>query len=181
MAAVIPGRDALVRLLYWSGTRLAAQLCGGHSRRIMAGESLAEYIPVDLGICRRIQVNHETPDPTRLVAFRNTWGAARCIAQTRGVWLHGKLQFPGDDSVDWLFDTSRGGGVAPPFWPSHPGGDRLVGYAGGIGPGNILSLIEEVGQSGPYWIDMETSVRSRGRLDLYLCRRVCEMVYGDGL
>jgi hypothetical protein len=83
-----PGSDALVRLVYWSGTRLAAHLCGDHSRRIMAGGSLAEHIPVDLGICRRIQVNHETPGPARLVAFRKRWGAERCVAQTLGAALY---------------------------------------------------------------------------------------------
>jgi phosphoribosylanthranilate isomerase len=82
------------------------------------------------------------------------------------------MTFPDDDTVDWLFDRSGG------LWPPHPGGDRLVGYAGGIGPDNVADVLEQIGATGPYWIDMESGVRTDDRFDLGKCRRVCEAVYG---
>lgn len=163
-----PGGEAQSRLL-WSNLRLSAHLCGAYSDAIMAGQPILD-IPVDLGYFRRIQVNHATPDPTRIVEFRKGWGPMRCIAQARG-------PFPDDDSVDWLFDASGGRGVAPAAWPAHPG--RLVGYAGGIGPDNVLSVLAAgVGSAAPYWIDMESGVRTDDRFDLEKCRAVCEQVYG---
>ncbi|MDI2078449.1 hypothetical protein QJT78_52550, partial [Bradyrhizobium sp. Mp27] len=48
-----------------------------------------------------------------------------------------------------------GRGETPTAWPAHPGGDRLVGYAGGISPENIhgvMSVLEQT--TGRYWIDM---------------------------
>jgi hypothetical protein len=41
-----------------------------------------------------------------------------------------------------------------------------------------LQVIDEIAASGPYWIDMETKVRTNEWFDLGLCRRVCEAVYG---
>ncbi|WP_050400449.1 hypothetical protein [Bradyrhizobium embrapense] len=167
-----PDGDALSRFM-WSGLRLSAHLCGDYSRRIMAGESIVDTIPVDLGYLNRVQVNHAEPDPAKIIEFRNGWGSMRAIAQTRAD------AFPADTSVDWLFDRSGGTGVAPTAWPMHPGGDRLVGYAGGISPDNIrgvMSVLEQM--PGRYWIDMESGVRTDDRFDIAKCRAVCEAVFG---
>ncbi|TAI67621.1 hypothetical protein [Bradyrhizobium sp. Leo170] len=167
-----PHHAGLSRIM-WSGPRLSAHLCGEYSRRIMAGECIVDIIPADLGSFRRIQVNHADPEPTRIIEFRNGWGRMRCIAQTRGD------EFPRDTSVDWLFDRSGGTGEAASSWPMHPGGDRLVGYAGGISPENIrgvMSVLEQM--RGRYWIDMESGVRTEDRFDIEKCRAVCEAVYG---
>lgn len=161
-----PGGEAQSRFA-WSGLRLAAHLCGAHSRAIMAGRSVD--IPIDLAVFSRIQVNHTAPEPPRIITFRNGWGKMRCIAQTSAE------TFPKDTSVDWLFDASGGRGVTPAAWPAHPG--RMVGYAGGIGPDNVRAVIEQIGASAPCWIDMESGVRTADRFDLSLCRRVCEAVY----
>ncbi|MBR0879526.1 hypothetical protein [Bradyrhizobium liaoningense] len=62
-----------------------------------------------------------------------------------------------------------------------PGGDRLVGYAGGISPENIhgvMSVLEQT--TGRYWIDMESGVRTDDRFDIEKCRAVCEAVFGGG-
>lgn len=162
-----PGGEAQSRFA-WSGLRLAAHLCGDHSRAIMEGRRVDT--PVDLGIFSRIQINHHAPNPQSIIKFRNGWGKMRCIAQTRGLG-----NFPKDTSIDWLFDASGGRGVAPPVWPAYPG--RMVGYAGGIGPNNVRAVLEQIGATGAYWIDMESGVRTGDRFDLALCRRVCEAVY----
>lgn len=165
-----PGGEAQSRFA-WSGLRLAAHLCGDYSRAIMEGrlDDIVKQIPVDLGIFKRIQVNHRAPDPIRINTFRKGWGP-RCIAQTRAA------AFPKDTSIDWLFDASGGRGVAPAKWPAYPG--RHVGYAGGIGPDNVRAVIDQIAARGLYWIDMESGVRADGRFDIGLCRRVCEAVYG---
>jgi hypothetical protein len=163
-----PGGEAQSRFA-WSGLRLSAHLCGGYARNIMENGSLgALRIPVDLGIFERIQVNHSAPLSDRINTFRKGWGP-RCIAQCRG-------EFPEDTSVDWLFDQSGGRGAEPESLPGYP--RRLVGYAGGIGPDNVISVIRRINASGPYWIDMESKVRTDDWFDLTLCRQVCEAVYG---
>lgn len=163
-----PGGEAQSRLL-WSELRMSAHLCGGYAHNIMESSSLGDArIPVDLGYFKRIQINHREPRVDQINKFRKGWGP-RCIAQCRGA-------FPKDTSVDWLFDQSGGRGQEPEAFPFYP--DRLVGYAGGIGPDNVLSVIERIDANGPYWIDMESKIRTNNRLDLGLCRRVCELVYG---
>ncbi|UFX42147.1 phosphoribosylanthranilate isomerase [Bradyrhizobium sp. 41S5] len=167
-----PDGDALSRFM-WSKLRMSAHLCGDYSRRIMAGESIVETIQVDLGYFARIQVNHADPAPAKIIQFRSGWGNMRAIAQTRGD------TFPTDTSVDWLFDRSGGTGAAPTAWPMHPGGDRLVGYAGGISPDNITGVMTVLEQMpGRYWIDMESGVRTDDRFDIAKCRAVCEAVFG---
>ncbi|MGY3482319.1 hypothetical protein ACVW1C_000202 [Bradyrhizobium sp. USDA 4011] len=166
-----PDGDALSRFM-WSNLRLSAHLCGAYSDAIMDGQPI-ECPPVDFGYFRRIQVNHADPKPARIIKFRNGWGKMRGIAQTR------VDAFPTDTSVDWLFDRSGGTGAAPTAWPMHPGGDRLVGYAGGISPDNITGVMTVLEQMpGRYWIDMESGVRTDDRFDIAKCRAVCEAVFG---
>jgi hypothetical protein len=166
-----PGGKALSRFA-WSGLRMSAHLCGGHSRAIMESriDQVVQQIPVDLGTFNRIQVNHRDPDPARIDEFGKGWGP-RCIAQTRAA------TFPTDTAVDWLYDASGGRGIMPDRWPTHDDG-RLVGYAGGISPDNVQAVIGQIAARGPYWIDMESGVRdSADRFDIALCRQVCEAVY----
>jgi hypothetical protein len=117
----------------------------------------------------RIQVNHPEPDEIRIATFSRHVGIP-CIAQTR-------TGFPEGSLIGWLFDASGGRGVAPQAWPRHPG--RVsVGYAGGIGPENVREVLAAIGATGPYWIDMESGVRTDDRFDIGKCERVCEAVYG---
>lgn len=166
--------DEAISRFTWAtdGIRMAAHLCGAHSRAIMAGEDIKA--PADFGFYQRIQVNHGAPDPKRIGEFRLGWGP-RCIAQSRD------LSFPKDTSLDWLFDTSGGRGAEPALWAHYPHPPRLVGYAGGIGPHNVLSVIDAIDAAGPYWIDMESGVRTEDRFDIDLCRKVCAQVYGAAL
>lgn len=152
-----------------SGLRLSAHLCGEHSRKVIRGET--PYMEGPLAPYRRFQINSDQPSIIAIAEFQARWKRP-CIAQARGE------QFPDSTSISWLFDASGGRGLEPMTWPRHPGGDRLVGYAGGIGPDNVLDVIAAIGAEGPYWVDMESRVRTDDRFDLGLCRRVCEAVYG---
>lgn len=169
-----PGGDAQSRFL-WSGLRMSAHFCGEYSRSIMAREHF--HGPVDISYFTRIQVNHDAPDPQAIIHFKSGWGKIRCIAQTTAV------EFPKDTSIDWLCDASGGRGIRPTAWPVHPGGGRMVGYAGGFNPANVRDVIAVLNRDGcaegPYWIDMESGVRTNNIFDLKKCLRVCEEVYGE--
>jgi hypothetical protein len=153
--------------LVFGGGRFAAHLCGTLADDIIRGRNYPG-IGSEFG---RVQINHDLPDAGAIAQY-GRWISRACIAQARGG------VFPQDGSIAWLQDGSGGRGVAPSRWFNHPGGDRLVGYAGGIGPANVLEVIEQIDAAGPYWIDMESKVRTDDRFDLGLCRRVCELVYG---
>lgn len=151
-----------------SGLRLAAHLCGRYADLIMDGDWPA--VPIELGPFSRIQVNHCAPVAVRLAEFSAKCGL-RCIGQAR------TPEFPEATEVEWLFDASGGRGIVPSAWPPHPG-VRLCGYAGGLGPDNVACVLEAIGATGPYWIDMESQVRSNDRLDLRRAEQVCRAVYG---
>lgn len=91
----------------------------------------------------------------------------------------------GDISI--LLDRSKGRGVAPAVWPppvSYSGRALHTGYAGGISPDNIEAVLDAtqraVESSGnpahPYWLDMESGVRTDNRFDLTKVERVLEAV-----
>ena len=161
-----PG-SAAVKGFTGCGLRLAAHLCGSHAEAAMTARPLD--LPVEIAAFGRIQINHRAPDPVRIAAFQESVGI-RCIAQTRS------SEFPALSVIDWLFDRSGGRGATPASWPSYPG--RWVGFAGGMRPDTVLSIIETIAADGPYWIDMESGVRTGDRFDIALCHAVCAAVHG---
>lgn len=165
-----PGLSRLAEIQSARGLRLAAHLCGEHVKKIIAGQ-VPDVPAVLTDVYARVQINHVYAQPQKIAAFQAMCGVP-CIGQ----FVVGP--FPGNDSIQWLYDPSGGFGRAPSVWPRHPGGDRLVGYAGGIGPENVAAVIEQIGSAGPYWIDMETRIRTEEELDLDKCRRVLLAVYG---
>ena len=61
-----------------------------------------------------------------------------------------------------LCDESGGRGIEPKKWPGLAT-YKAVGYAGGIGPDNIVAMIESVPKppQRQWWIDIESSLRDR--------------------
>lgn len=161
------------RLIKRPDLRLSAHLCGGHSLDVMRGRRPR----VELDGFTRVQVNATAPGQFAIESLQHEVGLP-CIAQCRG------STFPAYTAISWLYDASGGRGIRATSWPAHPGGERLVGYAGGIGPDNVLAVLDEIAAAsapnglGPYWIDMESGVRTDDHFDLAKCRRVCELVYG---
>jgi hypothetical protein len=78
-----------------------------------------------------------------------------------------------------LFDISGGRGIVPEEIPQAPE-NKLVGFAGGMGPDTVESYLNRINRLHPYWIDMETKVRTNGWFDLDLVEQVCLKVYGSG-
>jgi len=164
-----PGEDT-VRRIVSAAVPVAAHLCGRHSGDVMKGN--VPLLSQPLEMFGRIQVNSRKPRAERIAVFQRKMGIP-CIAQARGE------AFPDDRSILWLFDQSGGRGEAPAKWPPHPHPHRLVGYAGGIGPHNVLDVIETIDAKAPYWIDMESGVRVDNVLDLGICSEICQKVFGD--
>lgn len=87
----------------------------------------------------------------------------------------------GSSKVSVLYDESWGRGVMPRTWPRAPLGAR-VGYAGGITPANVCSVLDQICSANPddersFWIDVESGVRDEhDRLDLNKVRSVLEQV-----
>ncbi|WP_247896806.1 hypothetical protein [Azospirillum argentinense] len=162
-----PDRKTITHIACAGLPRLAAHVCGGYAWRINTNTPTG----LNLTPFRRVQVNHPSPDAGAIAREMEEWGRPRGVAQTRD------LEFPASTMVDWLFDRSAGEGKAPEEWPQHPGGDRLVGYAGGIGPGNVGDVLRKIAATGPYWIDMESGVRTDDWLDLDKVEAVCRAFY----
>lgn len=170
-----PDPDTLSRIL-WRAEHfnLAAHVCGSMARDIMT-HGACNWSPIDFGYCKRVQINCEDYDLANAERFGLGWGV-QTIVQTRAD------AFPYPSSSQFLFDRSGGNGVAPSRWPSHPVGryaKHLVGYAGGVNPDTVVDVIEAIDACGPYWIDMESGVRTDDWFDLNKVVAVCRAVYGD--
>lgn len=80
-----------------------------------------------------------------------------------------------------LFDASKGKGVTPSDWPI-PFYIDYCGYAGGINDLNaaavhasVQSKYDAIGLSEqPYWLDMESGIRTSNKLDIDKCWKVVE-------
>jgi hypothetical protein len=86
-----------------------------------------------------------------------------------------------EHSFEALVDGSGGRGITPASWPKLTEYDvRRFGYAGGLGPHNILDQlpgIYEVAGDKTFWIDMEQSLRDESdNFVLERCREVLNQV-----
>lgn len=82
-----------------------------------------------------------------------------------------------------LHDASGGCGISPEHWP-RPIAGVLTGYAGGIGPDNALSVLDQLAEvvgEGYTWIDMESSLRDeRDRFDLDQISAMLSQIQKEG-
>ncbi len=151
--------------------RLAAHLCGGHAKDVMKG--VFDRNAIDLSLYGRIQVNHVKPDSKAIRDF--SVPGQTVIAQ----WRDPK-SFPTEEvGHQWLYDPSGGKGFSPESWPRNPAFD-IRGYAGGIGPHNVVDVAAAVSPLSPsgFWLDMESAVRTDDWLDLRLVEIVLDSLYG---
>lgn len=176
-----PTRERIAEIASLSKSlRLSAHLCGAYARSVCADGMTPALKGIPRNSFRRIQIN-VGPTPTDLSQLRRyaaSVGASRAIVQ----WRH--ATFPVDDAVDWLYDTSGGTGERPASWPTvvpRRQGVSEVGYAGGIGPSNVLEVIGQINAGNPrglpFFIDMESSLRTDDRFDLATCEAVLRAVY----
>ncbi len=182
-----PEPEVVRAALALEDVQFAAHLCGFYAKRAMGQGIVASELNMILGSNRfaRFQVNAGKYDMPSLLRLRDMLGKP-IIFQARGKEfpppleplppLADPLVFCRIPAVYSLHDLSGGKGKAPPFRPVQRPGIPIVGYAGGIGPDNVVQVISEIDAS-LYWLDMETNVRTDDWLDLDKCEAVCKQVW----
>lgn len=163
--------DTFIESLRGRGLRLAAHLCGAIAERANQNETLG----FTLSGFNRVQVNHGAPNVSFLTALASEERVS-VIAQSRDPYV---IERGGE--ISWLYDCSGGRGVRPEKFPEARGDEGWCGYAGGIGPDNVLEVLAKI-DAPRFWIDMESGVRDTfDRFDLDKVRSVLETVYGPGV
>lgn len=161
--------------------RYALHLCGDYAKKWLNGDSDLEFLSYSAS---RIQINIREKG----VDFGNFvetvdkfgWGQdIRIITQYNDNTLNLTEALKGiyTSNHNLLFDASGGNGITRGEWPTSF--DHVMcGYAGGLGPDNLVALlpkIYEAANGNPFWIDMESSVRTNDELDLNKCIDVLEI------
>jgi hypothetical protein len=145
----------------------AAHICGALAREVEETGAVGDEIPLER--FDRAQINGmKAPAPT-LTKLAKRYGVT-VILQTKAA------EFPRDPLCQFLYDASGGNGIFPEHIPPLPQ-DRLVGYAGGMGPETVLPYLQRIQGDGDFWIDMEGRLRSEGYFDLDAVERVLEQVF----
>lgn len=178
-----PGYDWIERLYDIPQTKVARSLhvCGAWVRQLLLGEDPSIPDLLTSG-ADRVQLNfHGERVPYRhadmINALEEAFYGLDVIFQIDGVdglshclVADGEWQTDGiRNNAHALYDLSHGAGVLPSVWPGPLMTHLYQGYAGGLGPENVveqLGKINEAANGNPYWIDMETLVRTDGKFDL---------------
>lgn len=165
----------------------AAHLCGSRVFHALLDPELAHSVISDLSRYRRIQVNinarrPEFTDEEVLAIYRTLHQAGlRVILQHHAGSERVIEQFlydldeEGMKRVDILFDASKGTGQRPDAWPAPHRFNLFCGYAGGLGPEVLAAELPKIKaavaqaqarRDVPYWIDMESGIRTDNAFDL---------------
>lgn len=160
--------------------KVAIHLCGGLASAAAMGEGDAFRWVRDrcLGV-GRVQLNISNnvsvlqPD---LVTYDADRFGLEIICQTRDFDCPEQVRPP----IFLLHDNSGGRGLytlfpTPPLSRQSP--DIPIGFAGGIGPENIIDVLAEIAAMdipNPVWIDMEGKVRTEDWFDLAKVEAVLE-------
>lgn len=168
----------------------AAHLCGTQVFRELLDPEMAPSLIADLSRYRRIQLNinarrPEFTDEEVLAIYRTLHQAGmRLILQHHAASdqvIEQFLREVADNDVealkrvDVLFDASKGTGQRPDSWPAPHRFNLFCGYAGGLGPDVLDAELPKIkaavmqSQSRrdlPYWIDMESGIRTDNAFDL---------------
>ena len=159
------------------GINSAIHLCGSYARGLLSNEIAV------LDLCRgfgRVQFNaREGEYQYAQLRERSQRLGIAIIVQHRMGFDPGTL--PCRD-LEYLADRSGGRGISDLGLWSAPRGEWLAvrcGYAGGIGPCNIVQAMDKVcsfgtGMSRGSWIDMESGVRTNDLFDLEKVDQVLE-------
>ena len=162
--------------------RFSAHLCGFYAKRALTyGIDAEAILPFDITKHEfsRIQINHKKYFMRSLLRFKDMVGKP-IIMQARGKEFPPPLEpinesplFP---AVYRLHDLSGGNGKVPSHRPVQRAGMPIVGYAGGIGPHNVIEVLSEI-EAYNFWIDMESNIRTDDWLDLDKCEAVCKAIW----
>jgi phosphoribosylanthranilate isomerase len=206
-----PGEDwvsELVEKRFTAQANLSAHLCGGYVSdafkgfiTFLADEDMEETFD-------RVQLNCYKERLKKAYHSEKLWDAIS--RANKPVILGGNYTDEIKEIVDGtfllhrgiapLFDASGGHGKLAKNWASpfqaesqetgKPGADIWCGYAGGLGPENVVEEIQKIEQvvgnegissdgmfdESTIWIDMESRVRTSGLFDLKKCEAVLKAV-----
>jgi len=177
-----PSREWIDELIAVShDLQLSMHVCGAWVRQMFVGELRWEDLPSCFPVVDRIQINTHAERHASTSAFVDKLAERKnvqFIFQWDGVNDH--LIYAAKAcglNVAALFDTSGGAGILPEKWVS-PSTDFPCGYAGGLGPDNVVAQIRKIEAvcNKPYWIDMERNVRwaDDSHLDMEAVRKVLQ-------
>lgn len=176
---------------------LSAHLCGAWVDAAMTGD--LSVITGDLqDVFDRIQLNMGKDRLLKAMSCQPLLAAVKAAKNHHVIFGgdYSRVSVTGDHLWDNrifpLFDASGGRGVGAKTWPEPfdgPPGIRILhGYAGGLGPDNVVAELGRIeaavdGNGGEFpnntvWIDMESSLRKKteyaDRFDLSACEKVLE-------
>lgn len=165
----------------------AAHLCGKEVFRDLLDPKKLDQRVADLSRYGRIQLNinardQEFSDDEVLSIYRTLHQAGlRLILQHHAAsesvinQFIGELDVSARKEVDILFDASKGAGQLPERWPVPEDVHLFCGYAGGLGPDVLEAELPRIeasvakstgGSEFPFWIDMESGLRTDNQFDL---------------
>lgn len=149
-----PGMGWLLEASVIVHGRAAVHICGRGARMRLLNGELAELV----SHCPRIQINGVL-DVAEVEQFCALYPTHTIITQhcEANSCLAGHVAAP-NHAV--LVDGSGGRGISPVAWV-RPDTTKAVGFAGGLGPENLLEqlpLIRHVAE-GEWWVDMEGRLR----------------------
>jgi hypothetical protein len=163
---------------------LSMHVCGEWVRQILRGKMDWYQLPVIRNVAHRVQINTHAQEHVSTCAvldWMQQLHSKQFIIQLDRVNDHiFDAAWARCINVAGLFDCSHGAGVLPEDWPTPRDLARYYGYAGGLGPDNVVEQIGKIAKSlgdpaYEYWIDMEGRVRDENdRLDLAKVRSVLE-------
>lgn len=165
--------------------KVSLHFCGALAREIYEGKdtSLRGAPPG-----ARVQVNGFLPTPeewarggkSALQRLGERLSDIEIIFQVGGPQTLGTADIMAERSPNFsaLHDPSGGRGTSvawpPPKWTEECSRHVRLGFAGGIGPENVVSVVQAIRRVHPreFWIDMESNVRTDDKLDLVKVRKV---------
>lgn len=170
-------------------SNLSAHLCGKWVENATHGQ--CNFLKDDISeFFQRIQFNLSFEKLSEVLAEKNKFwscdfGKKQIIVA--GPYQKYKLNVPYNLFLEHnavpLFDNSGGKGIVNNNWPQIVRSDQSLplfcGYAGGLSPKNIedqLTKLYSIVGECRIWIDMETKIRTKEKLDLNKCRDVLAIV-----
>ena len=156
--------------------RLSAHFCGQLVRDTLAGdEKWFKSLPAEYD---RVQLNgfHFTREVEELIGrFDVEWIIQAKTAEMLHEVENIRIEMSSNPNITALWDVSGGQGIEPAVWPSSPG-ILSLGYAGGITPENVAQVIQNIMTvtEKPFWIDLESGVRTDDKFDLVKVRSLLE-------
>jgi phosphoribosylanthranilate isomerase len=148
---------------------VSMHVCGSWAR----GLAFWSDLPSIRAFAQRIQINGTVTKLGPISCSALAKNRQVIFQLPRSLVFANALRRDNNISVAGLFDESGGDGVAPEHAPP-PVDGMYCGYAGGIGPDNVVERIQAINAVCPndFWIDMEGRVRTDDVLDMAKVRSV---------